>query len=64
MLLAEYNEVETMELFKEEGRLEGLEEGQFRMLVNLAGKKVISLEQAAKEAGMTVEEFLEKMKVA
>ena len=80
MLLAEYNEVETMELFKEEGREEGLKEGlkkgrkegreegrmqgQFQMLANLAGKKVITIEQAADEAGMSVDEFLEKMKVA
>ena len=27
MLLTEYNEIETMELFKEEGREEGLQEG-------------------------------------
>ena len=28
MLLTEYNEAETMELFREEGREEGLEEGR------------------------------------
>ena len=59
MLLEEYNETEVMELFKEEGR----EEGEFNMLVNLAGKKMITIEQAAKEAGMSVDEFLQKMTV-
>ena len=65
MLLEEYNETEVMELFKEEGRLEGREEGreegEFNMLVNLAGKKMITIEQAAKEAGMSMDEFLQKM---
>ena len=68
MLLAEYNEVETMELFKEEGRQEGYQEGrqegQFQMLTDLAGEKIITIEQAAAKAGMSVEEFLDKMKVA
>ena len=72
MLLEEYNETEVMELFKEEGRVEGREEGlelgreegELNMLVNLAGKKLISIEQAAEEAGMSVDEFIEKMKVA
>lgn len=63
MLLEEYNETEVMELFKEEGREEGREEGEFNMLVNLAGKKMITIEQAAKEAGMSVDEFLQKMTV-
>ena len=60
MLLEEYNETEVMELFKEEGR----EEGQIMTLVGLARKKYITIEQAAEEAGMSVEEFLEKMKFA
>ena len=63
MLLEEYNETEVMELFKEEGREEGREEGEFNMLVNLAGKKMITIEQAAKEAGMSMDEFLQKMTV-
>ena len=63
MLLEEYNETEVMELFKEEGREEGREEGEFNMLVNLAGKKMITIEQAAKEAGISVDEFLQKMTV-
>ena len=59
MLLEEYNEAETMELFREEGR----EEGQFSTLVNLTNKKIITIEQAAAEAGMSVDEFLEKMRI-
>ena len=80
MLLEEYNETEVMELFREEGREEGIgigrgigreegigigrEEGELNMLLNLAGKKLITIEQAAEEAGMSVNEFIEKMKVA
>ena len=64
MLLEEYNETEVMELFKEEGRIEGREEGQILKLVGLARKNYITIEQAAEEAGMSVEEFLEKMKLA
>lgn len=45
---------------KEEGR----EEGQLLMLANLAEKKIITIEQAAKEAGMSVNEFLEKMTIS
>ena len=60
MLLEEYNETEVMELFKEEGR----EEGRFEMLSDLAEKKIITIEQAAAEAGITVAEFVEKMRVA
>ena len=40
MLLEEYNETEVMELFKEEGRIEGHEEGQILTLVRLARKKI------------------------
>ena len=35
MLLAEYNEVETMELFREEGREEGLIASIKKMMKNL-----------------------------
>ena len=59
MCITEYDEVKTMNMFREEGR----EEGQLLMLFNLAEKKIISIEQAAAEANMSVDEFLEKMKV-
>ena len=72
MCITEYDEVKTMNMFREEGRDEGYnegradgrEEGQFQSLVSLAEKHYITIEQAADEAGMTVEEFLEKMKLA
>lgn len=82
MLLTEYNEAETMELFREEGREEGRMEGRAegrmegRMegrveereknlanLYNYQKQGVITLEQAALIAGMTVEQFLEEMTV-
>ena len=36
ILLTEYNEVETMQLFKEDGKKEGLKEG-----LNEAGKQLV-----------------------
>lgn len=80
MCITEYDEVKTMNMFREEGREEGYnegradgynsgradgrEEGQLQSLISLAEKRYITIEQAAEEAGMTVEEFLEKMKLA
>lgn len=46
-----------------QGIEQGIEQGQFQTLVNLTEKRYITIEQAAEEAGMSVEEFLEKMKV-
>ena len=65
MLLTEYNEEETMQMFKEEGRqegrlegrLEGRQEGRIQLIVDLVNDKVISMEEAASRADMTVEEF-------
>ena len=75
MCITEYDEVKTMNMFREEGREEGYNEGredgynsgradgQFQSLVSLAEKRYITIEQAAEEAGMSVEDFLEKMKL-
>ena len=57
MLLTEYDEVATMELFKEEGRAEGRAEGALKMLCNLVKQGLLSPENAAKQANMTVAEF-------
>lgn len=46
-----------------QGYDQGIDQGQFRTLVNLTEKRYITVEQAAEEAGMTVDEFLEKMKL-
>ena len=73
MLLEEYNETEVMELFKEEGGIEGREEGRaegreearnfiFKSLVSGCQSGSIKIDFAAQLAGMSVEEFLEKMK--
>ncbi|MBQ6503100.1 MAG: hypothetical protein IJI57_04205 [Flexilinea sp.] len=48
---------------REEGLEQGFEQGELLMLVNLAEKKTITIEQAAEEAGMSVDEFLEKMRI-
>ena len=47
----------------ERGIEQGIEQGQFRTLKTLAEKKLITIEQAAAEAGMSTDEFLEKMRI-
>ena len=42
---------------KAEGREEGINIGEMRMLVKLVRKGCVTIEEAAKDAGMTVEEF-------
>ena len=53
MLLTEYDEVATMELFKAEGRAEGA----LRTLYNPVKKVRMTPAEAAEEANMTVAEF-------
>lgn len=48
----------------DQGLSQGYDQGQFQTLSKLAEKKLITVEQAADEAGMSVEEFLEKMRVS
>lgn len=48
---------------REEGREEGRAEGELKLLLTLSGlvsKGLLTLEQAAGEAGLTVEEFIDK----
>ena len=42
---------------KAEGREEGINIGEMRMLVKLVRKGRVTIEEAAEDAGMTVEEF-------
>ena len=43
------------------GIAEGIEEGRIALLVDLANDKVITVEEAASKAGMTVEEFKSRL---
>ena len=65
MLLTEYKEAETMELFREEGREEGRAEGETRgILKTLAGlvrDGILSVMDAASRAGLTEREFTAQM---
>ena len=65
MLLTEYNEAEQMELFKEDGRREGRAEGRaegiIETLVSLVRKGLLSMKDAADQAGMTETTFRQKM---
>ena len=72
MLLTEYNEAEAMELFRkegiekgieigiEEGIEEGIEIGVIQALAGVVRKGLLTVEQAAEEAGLSAEEFAEK----
>jgi len=61
MLLTEYNEAATMELFRAEGRKEGRKEGILETLIRMVKKKRLSVEEAADEADMTLDEFTDEM---
>lgn len=58
MLLTEYNEAATMELFK----ADGVREGTLKTLFGLVKRKLLSPAVAAKEADMTEEDFDKEMK--
>ena len=66
MLLTEYDEMEQMELFREEGRKEGRKEGQkegtIQTLAELVKKGLLSINDAAAQAKMTEDAFIAKMK--
>lgn len=62
MLLTEYDEMEQMELFREEGRKEGQKEGAIQTLAELVKKGLLSINDAAAQAKMTEDAFIAKMK--
>ena len=63
MCITEYDEAQTMAMFKEEGRAEGRAEGRMELLFDFVQRKIISVEEAAKQANLTVEDFNRKMEV-
>ena len=62
LCITEYNEAETMKMFKEEGREEGRKEGNISTLYGLYSDGDITLEKAAVKAGMSEQAFLEVAK--
>ena len=62
MLLTEYNEVEQMELFKEDGRREGRAEGTLQTLIDLVKDGILTIKEAAARAKMSEDAFSAKMK--
>ena len=56
MLLTEYDEVATMELFKEDGRVEGV----LSTLADLVKEGILTEAAAAKRANLSVDEFEKK----
>ena len=63
-MFAHLDKEQQMEYVFEQGHEQGVEDGQFQTLIGLTKKKYITIEQAAEEAGMSVDEFREKMKLA
>ncbi len=61
MLLTEYNEAETMELFREEGRKEGRMEGQLekakQAALNLLRIGKLTLAEIAESVGLPMAEI-------
>ena len=57
MLLTEYNEAEQMELFKEDGRREGIIETP----ISLVKDGILSIKDAADQAGITETAFEQMM---
>ena len=49
---------------RDQGLQQGIENGQFQTLIGLTKKNYITIDQSAEEAGMSVEKFLEKMRLA
>ncbi len=64
MCITEYNEAETYTLYgaqkEAKGRAEGRAEGRINTLSELVRNDLLSVENAAKTAGMSVSEFSQK----
>ena len=61
MCITEYNEAETMQMFKEEGRKEGREEGQIIIIRNML-QSGMAPEDVAKVSGITINKVTEIQK--
>ena len=66
MSIFEFNEEREMKLIREEeyqsGRVEGIKEGELRILFNLYKEKIITLDTALQKISMNEEEFFSKIK--
>ena len=62
MCITEYDEAQTMAMFKEEGRAEGRAEERIKLLFDFVNDGIIDIEEAAKRAKITKAEFLLKTK--
>ncbi len=66
MLLTEYNEAEAMELFEEDGRIEGRIEGENNRAVETAKRMIargkMTLEEIAEDVGLSFEKICELAK--
>ena len=58
MCITEYDEAQTMMMFKEEG----MAQGRLKILYDFVNDGIIGIEEAVRRANMTEEEFLRKTK--
>ena len=58
MCITEYDEAQTMMMFKEEG----MAQGRLKILYDFVNDGIIDIEEAVRRANMTEEEFLRKTK--
>lgn len=63
MCLTEYDQAETMQLFKEEGREEGIKEGRIEDVKNLMKNLKMSAKQALSSLGIPESEHGKYMKM-
>ncbi len=61
MAFGDWNRNGKRDMFDRIHLTEGIEEGRIELLVDLANDKVITVEEAAGKAGMSVEEFKSRL---
>ena len=61
MSIFEYNQEAHMECVRQEGYDEGRAEGRAEIIYSLVEKKLLTMDVAVKELGVSVEELLEKL---
>lgn len=57
MSIFEYDEEGVKELWRRDAFEDGFEQGQLETLMTLVNQELITIEEAAKQVGMSVEEF-------
>ena len=62
MCLFKFDKEKYEYTLRNEGKEEGIKEGEFKALINLIKKGFLTLQQAAEQMGMTLENFEKEAK--